>query len=267
MYNKQFSIAALMVAGLFATGCSQQSAGGSQVSGGSQSQIEGGSQVAGSSQAGSQQQVEGGSQVAGSQQSQNETVVAPTKAPATVRPVAPPPVKRVVRRSGNCHGHAANSSTKSIKHCHPNPRGQHRYGNSAKKKYYPRGGRWAHTHPAVPGCTKSIRHTHKYKNARHSHQYSCKGKQRQARRNNQWGHTHAAIAGCTNSFRHSHKFSAKNHSHKYSCKGGRGAYKSGGKVDVHALQRKLKAKGYYKGPIDGIVGKGTRDALKRFMNR
>jgi peptidoglycan hydrolase-like protein with peptidoglycan-binding domain len=36
-------------------------------------------------------------------------------------------------------------------------------------------------------------------------------------------------------------------------------------VDVYALQRKLKAKGYYKGPIDGIVGSGTRGALQRFM--
>lgn len=267
MYNKQFSIAALMVAGLFATGCSQQSAGGSQVAGssqaGSQSQIEGGSQVAGSSQA-------AGSQQAGSQQQIQDPepkVVAPV-----TRTVAPPPVKPVVRRSsGNCHTHAANSRTKSIRHCHPNPRGQHRYGYGAKKKYYPRrgGGRWTHTHPAVPGCTKSVRHTHKYKNARHSHHYSCKGKKRyyprKAQRNDQWGHTHAAIPRCTDSFRHSHKFNAKNHSHKYSCKGG--ARSSGGKVDVFALQRKLKAKGYYKGPIDGVVGKGTRGALKRFMNR
>jgi len=38
-------------------------------------------------------------------------------------------------------------------------------------------------------------------------------------------------------------------------------------VDVFALQRKLKAKGYYKGPIDGVVGAGTRSALKRFMQR
>ncbi len=38
-------------------------------------------------------------------------------------------------------------------------------------------------------------------------------------------------------------------------------------VDVYALQRKLKAKGYYKGAIDGVVGNQTRDALKRFQNR
>ena len=36
-------------------------------------------------------------------------------------------------------------------------------------------------------------------------------------------------------------------------------------VDVFALQTKLKAKGYYKGPIDGVVGKGTRAALNQFM--
>ena len=36
-------------------------------------------------------------------------------------------------------------------------------------------------------------------------------------------------------------------------------------VDVFALQTKLKAKGYYKGPIDGVVGSGTRAALQQFM--
>ena len=241
MYSKQFSIAALIVAGLFATGCSQQSAGGSQVSGGSQSQIEGGSQVAGSQQAGSQQQVE-------------DTTPVVADKPMTAKPSV----------GGNCHTHPANRWTKTIRHCHPNPTGKHRYGGQrVKHKPVHRGyNRWTHTHPAIPGCTKSIRHTHKFKNARHSHHYSCKGKKRQT---GQWGHTHAAIPNCTNSYRHSHKYNTRNHSHHYSCKGG--ARPSGGKVDVYALQRKLKAKGYYKGPIDGVVGKGTRSALKRFMNR
>lgn len=39
------------------------------------------------------------------------------------------------------------------------------------------------------------------------------------------------------------------------------------RINVRALQRKLKSKGYYKGPIDGVVGDGTRDALRRFQNR
>jgi peptidoglycan hydrolase-like protein with peptidoglycan-binding domain len=39
------------------------------------------------------------------------------------------------------------------------------------------------------------------------------------------------------------------------------------RINVRALERKLKSKGYYKGPIDGVVGNGTRDALKRFQNR
>jgi hypothetical protein len=252
----QLSIATLIMAGLFATGCSQQSAGGSQVAGGSQSQIEGGSQTAGGSQqASSQQQIDKPAVV------ETRPVVSPPRKAPPGR-VAPP--KR--RMAGNCHTHPANSLTKSIRHCHPNPRGHHRYGGAARhggSKW----GRWTHTHPAVPGCTKSIRHTHKYKNARHSHHYSCKGKRHYtARRADQWGHTHAAIPNCTNSYRHSHRYSKKNHTHHYSCKGGRPAY-SGGKVDVYALQRKLKAKGYYKGPIDGIVGPGTRSALKRFMNR
>lgn len=37
----------------------------------------------------------------------------------------------------------------------------------------PSGGQWTHTHPAVPGCTDSIRHTHKYDNKNHKHKYGC----------------------------------------------------------------------------------------------
>ena len=197
----QLSIATLVMAGVFATGCSQQSAGGSQVSGGSQ-QSAGGSQVSG----GSQQQVEGGSQVSGdsgaatggsqqsgSQQQVEETpVVAPTPAPVAK------PVARTVPR--------------------PAPK--------MAPKRHARTNQWGHTHPAVPRCTKSVRHTHKYKNARHTHRYSCQG-----------------VAAP------------------------RRAAPAKQPVDVYALQRKLKAKGYYKGPIDGVVGAGTRSALKRFMNR
>lgn len=194
-FKSQLSIAALMLAGLFATGCSQQSVGGSQIAGGSQSQIEGGSQVAGG-QASSQQQVE------------EPVVAAPVAAPA--KPMG-----------GNCHTHPANALTKTIRHCHPNPTGVHRYGGAKKPVVH--GNRWTHTHPAIPRCTNSIRHTHKYKNRNHTHRYSCRGMR------------HAAPARP--------------------------------EVDVYALQRKLKAKGYYKGPIDGVVGPGTRSALKRFMNR
>lgn len=195
--NHQLSIATLILAGVFATGCSQQSAGGSQIAGGSQSQIEGGSQ-----QASSQQQVE------------EKVVVPPT--------VTPPPAT-----GGNCHTHPANQWTKTIRHCHPNPTGKHRYGGARRapvKHVAPRRSynRWTHTHPAIPHCTNSITHTHKYRN--------------------------------------------RNHTHHYSCKGMRPAHRPA-QVDVYALQRKLKAKGYYKGPIDGVVGPATRSALKRFMNR
>jgi len=158
----QLSIAALLMAGVFATGCSQQTAGGSQIAGGSQSQIEGGAQM------GSQQQVEEPAPV----------VVAP--APAPVAPAPAPKPAPVV-----------------------NP--------------------WTHTHPAIPGCTDSTTHTHKYTNRNHTHHYSCKKAMRAAPRQPE--------------------------------------------VDVYALQRKLKAKGYYKGPVDGVVGPSTREALKRFMNR
>ena len=201
----QLSIATLILAGVFATGCSQQSAGGSQMAGGSQSQIEGGSQMAGGSQqASSQQQVE--------EKEVMPPVVTPRPEPKPIPPVA-----------GNCHTHPANQWTKTIRHCHPNPTGKHRYGGQ-RRAPVSHGNRWTHTHPAIPHCTKSIRHTHKYTNRNHHHRYQC-------------------------------------------TQGARTMAPQPHKVDVYALQRKLKAKGYYKGPIDGVVGPATRGALKRFMNR
>ena len=89
---------------------------------------------------------------------------------------------------------------------------------------------------------------------------------------------HRAIPGCTDSYRHNHRMNNKNHSHRYSCRKPQRPVvrrpvpqvhvpnmQPKAPVDVYALQRKLKAKGYYKGPIDGIVGSGTRGALQRFM--
>ena len=102
-------------------------------------------------------------------------------APVMQQP-APVVVKPAPRRSPNCHTHPANSMTKSIQHCHPNPQGQHHYGKRTQV-------RQAAPAPAKP------------------------------------------------------------------------------QVDVYALQRKLKAKGYYKGPIDGVVGDDTRNALQQFQNR
>ncbi len=189
------SIATLVLAGLFTTGCSQQ-----QVDGGS-------SQVAGSSQqvAGSSQQVAGSSQTS---QQQAEPVAEPVAEPAA-EPKADP--------------------------------------NS-------------HTHPAQPNCTNSVTHTHPNGARSHSHRYSCKGMPRRAT-GNKWTHSHPAIPNCTDSITHTHKYNNRNHHHKYGCKGG--AKKSS--VNVHALQRKLKAKGYYRGPINGVVTPETRSALQRYM--
>ena len=173
----QLSIATLLMAGVFVTGCSQQIAGGSQ------SQVEGASQVSGS-----QQQVEAAAPV----------VVAEPVAPKAPQPVRPTPQPKPIYKAPPVH--------KPVN-------------------------RWAHTHPAVPRCTKSVRHTHKYNQARHSHKYSCQG-QRPAPRMMK-----------------------------------KDVMKPKEQVDVRALQLKLRAKGYYKGPIDGIVGPGTRSALQRFMKR
>ncbi len=183
--TNKLSIATLVMAGVFATGCSQQSAGGSQVSGGSQSQIEGGSQVGGS-----QQQVETAVPV----------VIAPTQKAVVVPRKAPP---RMVKKRV--------------------------YRKPPAKRY----NRWTHTHPAVPRCTKSIRHTHKYNRGNHRHAYGC----RKAAPRRAMVKRAAVRTQKTEN------------------------------VDVFALQRKLKAKGYYKGSIDGVVGPQTRSALQRFMQR
>jgi len=209
MKTNKLSIAALVLTGAFATGCSQQQvagdsgasqsagsqqvAGGSQTSGGSQ-QVAGGSQTSGGSQqsAGGSQVSGGGSQQAGSQQ-QVETptpAVAKTQPPAQVAEPKAPPANRVAPAR--------------------------RYQNP-----------WAHYHAEAPACAKTKKHSHKYNKtgAPHRHSYGCNQPRRVAPQPRQ------------------------------------------PQVDVFALQRKLKAKGYYKGPIDGVVGAGTRSALKRFMQR
>lgn len=176
--TSKLSIASLALAGLLATGCSQQ-------------------QVAGSSQ-----QVAGGSQQAAEAPAETQTQNAPTPTPAAPR--------------------------------NPN----------------------SHTHPAVPGCTNSISHTHPSGSTSHNHKYGCRGGQG----GNRYTHSHPAVPNCTKSIRHTHKYNNRNHTHKYSCKGG-----AGNNVNVHALQRKLKAKGYYRGPINGVVTPATRSALQRYM--
>ncbi len=182
------SIATLVLAGFFTTGCSQQ-------------QVDGG----------------GASQVAGSSQQQAEPVADVVPAPADAPAAAP-----------------------------------HRDANS-------------HTHPAQPKCTNSVTHTHPNGAKSHHHKYSCRGmvkhQPRRAATGNKWTHRHPAIPRCTDSVTHTHKFNNRGHHHKYSCKGAKGK----GSVNVHALQRKLKAKGYYRGPINGVVTPQTRSALQRYM--
>ena len=84
---------------------------------------------------------------------------------------------------------------------------------------------------------------------------------------NRWFHHHPEAPACAKTKSHSHKYTNRNHRHHYACQQKRMAKPAQPQVDVYALQRKLKAKGYYKGPIDGIVGPGTRSALQQFMKR
>lgn len=117
----------------------------------------------------------------------------------------------------------------------------------------------SHTHPAQPNCTNSVTHVHPNGAKSHHHKYSCSGMKKSTGNT----HRHPAIPRCTDSITHTHKFANRNHHHKYSCKGAKRT--GGGSVNVHALQRKLKAKGYYKGPINGVVTPQTRAALQSYM--
>lgn len=146
----QLTLAAVVAAGLLASGCSQQMVG---------------QQVA--------QQV----------------------APEPVAPI----VKTVVDCSkckrpaaptgGNMHTHPAiPGCTNSIRHNHPHPQGgRHSHKYSCKKApprrpapppmkapVMPQVNPNAHTHPAIPNCTNSIRHVHPNGNRPHSHRYSCR---------------------------------------------------------------------------------------------
>jgi hypothetical protein len=256
----QLSIATLVMAGFIATGCSQQQVTGS-----------GGSQVAGGSQ-----QVAGGSQVQTAPVPEVKTVIK-YKTKTVIKEVCRAKcAKPATPRAQSGHFHPANRCTKSVRHNHKfnNPRHTHRYSCQGKSPSRPQ---YGHAHRAIPGCTNSFRHNHKFNSARHSHKYGCRSTKRTyrapAKRYNKWTHAHPANR-CTKSIRHTHKFQNRSHSHRYSCQGQARPQpqkvhvpnmQPKAPVDVHALQRKLKAKGYYKGPIDGIVGSGTRGALQRFM--
>lgn len=91
---------------------------------------------------------------------------------------------------GGRHSHPAiPGCTNSVTHSHPytNPRHTHKYSckggkpnrgtgrTPIRKPLPPTVGKWGHTHPAIPGCTNSITHTHPYTNPNHSHHYSCRG--------------------------------------------------------------------------------------------
>jgi len=306
--TSQLSIATIAMVGLIASGCSQQQvAGSSQVASPSQqvaspSQQSPSQQVASPSQQSPSQQSP--SQQSPSQQSSSQNVVSETALPTpTVVEVAPAvkpmmPHKPMVQ-SGHVHP-AIPGCTDSIRHNHRSNNTGHTHKYSCKGHHQPmkpmahrpmkpvcapcakkpapvRSG--GHVHPAVPGCTDSIRHYHKSNSVNHKHSYSCKGQRAPMRHvakpamrhTNKWAHTHPAIPRCTDSVTHTHKYNARNHNHKYSCKGAARpmmpapATRQPQTVDVFALQRKLKAKGYYRGAIDGVVGSGTREALQQYM--
>lgn len=191
----QLTLAAVVAAGLLASGCSQQMVG---------------------------QQV---AQAAPEVPMQETKTVVKYDCSSCKKPAAPAPAKP--RPSGHFHP-AIPGCTKSVRHNHKTARGgahSHKYSCrkapapvrapkpiSAPKKKVMSG----HVHPAVPGCTKSVRHNHRGSNAGHRHRYACKKAAAAPKR--QAGHVHKAIPGCTDSFRHDHPTARGSaHSHRYNC--------------------------------------------------
>lgn len=241
----QLSVATLVMAGVFATGCSQQV-------------VEGGSQVA------------GGQQVADTQEAVTVAPKMVDKAPvmAPKKPVMAP------KPAGNCHGHAPTSLSKTVRHCHRNPTGKHTQKGNTMAKKHPVKTVTRVVEKKVYVQVPKVVYKEKivYKPVYVKTPAPAVKKPMAPR--NRWCHGHAANS-LTKSVSHCHKYNQSKHSHAY---GGKVAVKrmapkvmapkaapAPKPVDVFALQTKLKAKGYYKGPIDGVVGKGTRAALNQFM--
>ena len=93
---------------------------------------------------------------------------------------------------------------------------------------------------------------------------------------NDFQHRHIwKFRDCEENIVHIHRSSNKDHQHRLSgsCQWNIDSKKKYQrlenrpmpKVNVFELQKKLKTKGYYRGPIDGVIGQKTRDALKRFI--
>ena len=221
------------------------------------------------------------------------------KAPVRRRaPVRKAPVRKAASRPG-CHWHKSNSMTKSMQHCHKGAKGgnhNHQYGpkrmapRPAVKRPPPRRvvrrpaprriDRNAHRH-MINGVSRT--HTHPGGNGAHNHNRRAPAAPKKPV--NRWCHSHPANS-MTKSVQHCHKYNQVRHNHRYAGNTPRVAAPAPApttamkpiprrimapkapaapKVDVFALQRKLKAKGYYRGPIDGVVGSGTRSALQQFM--
>ena len=100
---------------------------------------------------------------------------------------APRPRPQPRPQNNNMHSHpAVHGCSAAVQHAHPRPRGgqhNHRYGCNKQQvrrpaprpvqRPAPRANPNAHTHPAIPNCTKSVRHVHPNGNRGHSHRYSC----------------------------------------------------------------------------------------------
>ncbi len=103
---------------------------------------------------------------------------------------APPPQPRP--SNNNMHSHPAVAGcSAAVQHAHPRPKGgqhNHRYGCNKQvgkpaprpvQRPTPRANPNSHAHPAIPNCTKSVRHVHANGSRNHNHRYACqRGTQR-----------------------------------------------------------------------------------------
>lgn len=101
---------------------------------------------------------------------------------------------------------------------------------------------WQHRHPAIPHCTQSVTHTHKFQTPAHKHRYACKKVVvRQPVRNQR-----VAPRRPQNRVAVSQQRMVNGH------------------INMAVIHREVRASGIYRGSINGVVSSSSRDSLKKY---
>ncbi|HIQ07034.1 MAG TPA: hypothetical protein EYH35_01080 [Thiotrichaceae bacterium] len=94
----------------------------------------------------------------------------------------------------------------------------------------------AHWHPAIPRCTRAVKHSHKFQITAHKHSYSCQKNiaqlRRPQKRNRQPVRSQQRVIN--------------------------------GHINMAVIRREVRATGIYHGPINSVVSPSTRQSLRKY---